>query len=118
MTPLVAQGPGTSWSRVGSDLCLQTQFHRFHDCCLLVSGVCLLVHEAGSQLSVGRAMSRGGCGLRKSLGSFSVDWWGCVLTLWWFGLRHPSIGAYGLLGGAISAHEPSKRSTCSRSSYR
>lgn len=63
-------------------------------------------------------LSRGGCGLRKALGSFSVDWWGCVLTLRWFGLRHPSIGAYGLLGGAISANEPSKRSTCSRSSYR
>ena len=50
--------------RVGSDLCLQTQFHRFHDRCLLVSGVCPLVGEAGSQLSVGRAMSSG---------SFSVD---------------------------------------------
>ena len=64
MTPLVTQGPGTSWSKVGSDLCLQTQFHRFHDRCLLVSGVCPLVGEAGSQLSVGRAMSSG---------SFSVD---------------------------------------------
>ena len=48
-----------------------------------------------------RGVSRGGCELRKSLGSVSADGWGCVpasLT----GLRCPSTGAYRPLRGARS----------------
>ena len=66
--------------------------HGFHDCCLLVSGVCPLVGEAGPQVS------RGGCGLRKSSGSFSVDWWGRVQTLsvvWPEAPQHRSLQAVG-----------------------
>ena len=36
--------------------------------------------ELGLGPLVGRAMSRGGCELRKSLGSLSADGWGCVPT--------------------------------------
>ena len=32
--------------------------------------------------AVPRGMSGGDCGLRKSLGSLSVDAWGCVPALW------------------------------------
>ena len=104
-TPLSSpndQGP--VGPRGGSDLCLQAEFHRHWDCIFLASGVCPLVGEAGlaslweGQIParstpveldlgplVGRAMSRGvsggGCGLRKSLGSLSVDGWDCVPAL-------------------------------------
>ena len=47
-----------------------------------------------------RGMSRGGCGIRKSLGSLSADGWGCVLALlavWPEASQH-----YRLLGGARS----------------
>lgn len=32
--------------------------------------------------AMSRGMSRGGCDLSKSLGSLSVDRWGCVPALW------------------------------------
>lgn len=43
---------------------------------------------------------RGGCGLRKTLGSQSAGGWGCVLFVVW--VRYPGLGTYGLLGGARS----------------
>ena len=51
---------------------------------------------------VGRGVSRGGCGLREALGSFSVDGWDGV-PCGLFGLKHPSPGAPRLLGGASSS---------------
>ena len=47
-----------------------------------------------------RGVSRGGCGLRKTLGSQSAGGWGCVLFVVW--VRYPGLGTYGLLGGARS----------------
>ena len=48
----------------------------------LVAGgsTCSLVGGAGSYPLVGKAMSRGGCLLRKSLGSLSAGAWGCMHT--------------------------------------
>lgn len=52
-----------------------------------------------------RGMSKGSCGLRKSLGSMSADEWGCCLPCWCFGLSCPSIGSYRLLGGSSSCFQ-------------
>ena len=49
-----------------------------------------------------RSMSRGGCGLRKSLGSPSAEGWGLFLPSSFLGLRHPYTGANEQLGGARS----------------
>ena len=61
--------------------------------------VCALVRLCLGPL-VGRAMSsvvsRGGCELRKSLGSLSANWWGCVPNQ----MKDPSTGAYRYLDGA------------------
>lgn len=51
---------------------------------------------------VGRTMSRGGCGLRRCLGSLSTDRWGCFpaqLVAW---PECPSTGTYRLLAGLRS----------------
>lgn len=48
--------------------------------------------------AMSRAMSRGSCGLRKSLGSLSADGWGCVPTLlvvWPEESQHWSLQAIG-----------------------
>lgn len=47
-----------------------------------------------------RSVSRGGCGLVKTLGSQSAGGWGCVLFVVW--VRYPGLGTCGLLGGARS----------------
>ena len=46
-------GQGPAGPRGGSDLCLQTQFHRLWDCISHVSGVCPLVGEVGQEARVG-----------------------------------------------------------------
>ena len=100
-----AQGP--AGSRVGSDLCLQTQFHRLWDHSFLASGICTLVCEAGIEACAGflvggagacalvggagswpsggqglsRDMSTGGYGLRMTLGSLSADGWDWVFPV-------------------------------------
>ena len=58
--------------------------------------------ELGFGFLVNRAMSRGvsrgGCGLRKSLGSLSADGWGCVptkLAVWSKASQHGSLQAFG-----------------------
>ena len=54
--------------------------------CFLVgrASVCPLVVQLGLgplvDKAVSNGVSRGVCGLRKSLGSLSVDGWGCVFT--------------------------------------
>lgn len=53
-------------------------------------------------LGPARVMSRGVCGLRKSLDSLSADEGTVSPPSEVFGLRCPSIGAYRLLGGASS----------------
>ena len=40
-----------------------------------------------------RSVSRGGCGLRKTLGSQYAGGWGCVLFVVW--VRYPGLGTYG-----------------------
>ena len=48
--------------------------------------------------AMSRGMSRGGCGLRKSLGSLSADGWGCVptqLVVWLVASQHWSLQAVG-----------------------
>ena len=98
------KGQSLTDPREGSEL-FQTQFHRLWDCSFLVSGVCLLVYEAGLKAcqaswwegpvsanlwielcpgpllnkGLSRGVSKGGCGFRKSLGSLSADEWSCVL---------------------------------------
>ena len=80
-------------------MCLCTQFCRLQDHSFLASGICPLVSEAGLEACAGflvggadahplaggaqsgplmgramsRGMSRGYCGLKKSLGSLSAD---------------------------------------------
>ena len=83
-SPLITQGQGPAIPRVGSDLSLQTQFCRLQNHSF-VSGACPLVGGAGSG-------GRGCAKVAVSSGSLEVA---CLL-----GLRHPSTGAYGLLGGA------------------
>ena len=65
--------------------------------------------ELGLDPLVGRAMSkgmsRGGCGLRKSLCSLSADVWGCVPALLLVWPEESSTGAYRLLGGARSWYQ-------------
>ena len=59
-----------------------------------------LGHLVGGAVS--RSVFRGGCVLRKSLSSLSVDGWDCVpaqLVVW---LRRASPGACRLLGGVRS----------------
>ena len=50
--------------------------------------------------AVSRGLFRGGCGLRKSIGSLSADGWGYVPTLLVVWPEAPSTGAYRPLGGA------------------
>ena len=53
-TPLLLlNGQRPADPRVGSDLCLQIQFHRLWDYIFLVSGVCPLVGEAGLETCAG-----------------------------------------------------------------
>ena len=53
-TPLSSpKGQGPAGSRVDSDLCLWTQFHRLQACSFLPSGVCPLVGEAGLEACAG-----------------------------------------------------------------
>ena len=67
----------------------------------LVGGAntCPLVGGAGLGPLVGRAvsrgMSRGGCGLRKSLGSLAADEWGYVPALFVETSQHYSLQAVG-----------------------
>ena len=57
--------------------------------------------ELGLVPLVGRAVCRGGCGLRETLSSLSADEWDYVPALWWFDWRVPC----GLLGGARTWHQ-------------
>lgn len=111
------QGP--TCPQVGSDLCLQTQFHRLWDCISHVSGVCPLVDSSqrnscrlpavrswclpsggGSELCICagghgqfKDISRSGSGFRKPLGTMSIDKWVLLLYYCLFGLKHTSPGA-------------------------
>lgn len=50
--PLLSpKGQGTAGLRVGSDLCLWTQFHRLWDFGFLASDVCAFLSEAGLEAS-------------------------------------------------------------------
>ena len=77
--------------------------------------------ELGLGPLVGRAMprdvSRGGCGLRKSLGSLSVDGWGCIPTLLvvWSEELEPT-GCW--VGPGLGANDSSKMSASNKSSSR
>lgn len=77
-------------------------------CRIVVFSCLIFAHwlvKLGHGLLVGRAMSRGDCGLRRSLGSLSADERDCILTQL-FSLRHFSTGTYRMLGGAtmMTAH--------------
>lgn len=54
-------------------------------------------------------MSKRACGLKKSLGSLSVDGWIVFQTYWLLYLRHPSTGAYRLwVGPDLSTNCPNQ----------
>ena len=60
-TPLLSpNGQGPAGPRVGSDLCLETQFHRLWDCIFLASGVYLLVGEVDLEACAGFLVGEAG----------------------------------------------------------
>ena len=71
-TPLSSpKGQGPVGPRVGSDLFLQTQFHRLRDHSFLASGVCPLVGESGLGACVGFLVAgAGACPLVGGAGSW------------------------------------------------
>ena len=105
-TPLLSQGLGASWSQGSVWPVFVDLVHTLLDCNFLASGVCPLVGKTGLEACAGfltgeagtcplvggagysssggqghsRGVSRGCCGLRKSLDSLSADEWGCALA--------------------------------------
>ena len=60
--------------------------------------------------AMSRGMSRGDCGLRKSLGNLPVDGWGCVpglLVVWPEAFQHWRLQAV-LLGPDVGTNDPSR----------
>ena len=76
-SPLVSQGPGTSWSQGRLWSAFADLFHRLPVGSILASGVCPLVGEAGLRCCAG--FVEGG-----------ASGWNWVLALWWAG---PCLGA-------------------------
>ena len=95
-TPLSSpKGQGPAGPRLGSEMCLWTQFCRLQYCSFLTFGIGPLVDEAGLEFCAGflagggwwveldlgplvgkallRFISRGGCGLKKTIGSLSAN---------------------------------------------
>ena len=113
-SPLVTQWLGTSWSQDNVWPAFVDSVCSLQDFSFLASGACPLVVEAGLETCagvglgplVGRAMSRGVsrgvCGLRKSLGACLLMGGAVSPLSLLFGLRHSSTRAYRLLGGARS----------------
>jgi len=90
-SPLVMQRPVSCCSLAPGSVLTSVYglFHRLRGCSFLACGACPLVGGAGSCPLVGMAVlkdgisvSRGDCGVRKSLSSLSADRWGCVPPLW------------------------------------
>lgn len=70
--PLLSpKGQGTAGLRVGSDLCLWTQFHRLWDFGFLASDVCALLGKAGLEASTVFLM--GGAFASPLVGELSFD---------------------------------------------
>ena len=97
-TPLLSpKGQGPVGPRVGSDLCLQTQFPRLQDGSFLASGVCPLVGEAGLESCARLPGRRGWC--------LPTGVWSWILALWWAG---PCLGVCveGLWAQEVLGHLP------------
>ena len=74
---LSPKGQGPAGPRVGSDLHLQTELHKLQDHSFLVSGVCLLVGEAGLETCAGFLVGGASvCPLVGGAGSWPSGWQG------------------------------------------